>query len=568
MSLEIKKMLDGHLPTEKITCFSLLDPTSAALQKWVDSLPMLNVGSTAKQIFTTVQELAILDITDSLRFEMMEILRPAIETIIASMSKHYLNQNLMHDQRAERIAQITQQMRAISAMIYHGIATRTLQHYQTQTFGAFDIFKKKSLVSLMSKATHRGLAELYALLLKIKTLHLSDCAGLWLRLHELYRLAQRMGLAGYTLEDLHQSYGTKLSIKQMYLRPIFLSICHTHKLRQSEIKKIGQLSELWVGLIQLSSKPSSHDLLYVDPNRDIAPLYTQPTPPRAVDCLYINVDALIQHVEHLNGSAAQLLHPDEGILLSTSLKQHLLHSLQGPKERASERQAQDGELTMALGFIGVHYQLAGERPLSELINAPDQLSMMDFGDIYTNLNLNYEMVQDDSRSTAMDDYVVCYPGNLVNASATGYCVRWAGTPPRTLRTGELISLKKADASVWQVGLVRWVQPQQPVDPQSGLEILSERGIACGARVIREDGQSSDYMRALLLPHDGAHGKSTLITPAQLFKSGHKVCVKLGDEEVNILLEREVLATQSFSQFEFVVESVFAVKPQTLNQMMS
>ena len=75
------------------------------------------------------------------------------------------------------------------------------------------------------------------------------------------------------------------------------------------------------------------------------------------------------------------------------------------------------------------------------------------------------------------------------------------------------------------------------------------------------------MRTQLLPHNHNQNKSTLITPALVFKAGHKVMMRLGDEEVHIQLERALLVTQSFSQFEFVVVSTTLSNHHTLNELM-
>lgn len=568
MSLEIKILLNGQASAHTINQLSLVDTSKTALQNWVSHLPMLNVGSTAKQIFTTVQEVALVELPDATRFELIEALRPATHSIIESLSKHYISPNIMLDERAQRIAGIAQQLHIQTAMIYHGIAIRTAQHYQKQTFGLFDLVKKKAMLNLIAKATHRGLAEFFSALSTLKILHLSDYSGLWLRIHELFNLVHGLALRTFAIEDSEQRYGKKATIEQLYFRIIFLSTCHTQKLRQAEIKKICQLSELWLDLATISPTPGQHDLLWIDTTMDAAPAYMNQAREPHAGVFYINVDPLLSHVERLYGDGSNLRHADEGALLSASLRLHLIQSLHTPLERASERQAYDGTLTLALGFIGAHYQLAGERDFAELIQISTMASNIDLADIYMDLNQNYELTHDATRENAMDDYVIAYQSDIVNVSETGYCIRWAGTPPNTLRTGELISLKQPDDANWSLGLVRWVQRHLSADPEFGVELLSEHGVACGARVILPDGNSSEYMRTLLLPHDQSECHSTLITPAMVFKTGHAVMIRLGDEEVQVQLGRELMVTQSFSQFEFTLISTNRSTQQVLNKLMS
>ena len=71
------------------------------------------------------------------------------------------------------------------------------------------------------------------------------------------------------------------------------------------------------------------------------------------------------------------------------------------------------------------------------------------------------------------------------------------------------------------------------------------------------------MRTLLLPEmKSLHRPATLIAPNVSFRSGYRVLIRLGNEEVKVQLTTETLTTQSFSQFEFALLQS-ADKPQTI-----
>jgi hypothetical protein len=71
-------------------------------------------------------------------------------------------------------------------------------------------------------------------------------------------------------------------------------------------------------------------------------------------------------------------------------------------------------------------------------------------------------------------------------------------------------------------------------------------------VIRKT-ETSSFLRAILLPEvKSLERPATIITPMLSFKSGVKITIRLGREEVNAQLTREVMSTQSFSLFEFVL----------------
>ena len=90
---------------------------------------------------------------------------------------------------------------------------------------------------------------------------------------------------------------------------------------------------------------------------------------------------------------------------------------------------------------------------------------------------------------------------------------------------------------------------QPVERRGGGRARTHR-----AHERREKtGESKEYMRTLLLPEmKSLHRPATLITPNLTFRSGYRIIIRLGNEEVKAQLTTESLSTQSFSQFEFAL----------------
>ena len=70
-------LLNNEVPRRSRSSLSLVNPTRQDMQAWLANLSMLNVGETARQLFTTLRQLADLDVDDSLRYELIEVLRPA-----------------------------------------------------------------------------------------------------------------------------------------------------------------------------------------------------------------------------------------------------------------------------------------------------------------------------------------------------------------------------------------------------------------------------------------------------------------------------------------------------------
>jgi hypothetical protein len=140
---------------------------------------------------------------------------------------------------------------------------------------------------------------------------------------------------------------------------------------------------------------------------------------------------------------------------------------------------------------------------------------------------------------------------IVNTSPGGYCIEWSGEVPSGVRAGEILGLREETQAAWSIGVIRWVKQLPGHGAQLGIEVLAPKAKPCGARVIKKTGESSEYMRTLMLPELKSIGRpATLITPALTFRAGYKVGLNIDGEEAKISLSRQVSSTPSFSQFEF------------------
>jgi hypothetical protein len=562
MNQSVVELLNSEIPRRSRNQLSLVGANRAEMQTWLANLSMLNVGETAKQLFTTLRELTDLDIDETLRLELCESLRPAVHTINTSLAKHYINQNVLLDERSERIAELSQQLRAYPASMYRTIALRSADQLRTQNFGLFGSGKKRAHLQTIGNAIHRGITELTGLLYETQLLYLPTFKGLWNRLHELFELAAALDLRQHMLADANQVYDRILTIDQAYLRAIFLSACNTNKLRQTEIKKLYQFSELWVQLIDLRPSSSGHDLFLVDPSHDSPPMYITKYSELGPKTYYVDVRRLLAHFEDLTAANPTLLNPAEASLLSGSLKYHLILTFTAPLERSYARHAYNGVIDLALGLIGTHYQLAEQRSFEDVIETQHMVQTAEYSPTTStglglassgDFDISYTPQDEQTKAEATREHIETYRCSIVNISPGGYCVRWSGKTPTVLRTGELVAVREPSDKTWHVGLIRWVKQNPTEGAEFGIEILSPRGKPCGARVLRKDGSSTDYMRTLLLPEmKNLNRPATIITPILAFKTGYRISIRLGREEVKAQLTREIMVTQSFSQFEFVI----------------
>ena len=139
----------------------------------------------------------------------------------------------------------------------------------------------------------------------------------------------------------------------------------------------------------------------------------------------------------------------------------------------------------------------------------------------------------------------------MNSSPGGYCLEWTGEMPNHVRAGELAGLKESGATSWSIGVIRWIKQLPGKGAQMGIELLAPKATPCGCRVLKQSGETTEWMRTLLLPELRAIGQeATLITPSMAFSTGYKVHVALGGSHRRVALYRQLNATAGFRQFLF------------------
>ena len=554
MNQTISDLLQSDLTPRVDSSLSLVKPTRQDFQNWLSGLSMLNVGDTARQLYVTLRELAQLPLDEHQRFELLELMRPAIQTISVSLSKHYINQNLLLDERAEKIASLAQQLQAYPAVIYRHIA-RVLAHVlELQHFNLFNMNKKKAQNQIIALATLRSISDLTNLLYEAQSLYLPPPVGLWKSLYELYEFACKNELQHLALVDEHQPQDSRPTIEHAFLKALILGTCNTNKLRQVEIKRLYQVTDLWVDLVGISSQPTGHDLFLLDPKEDLPPVYITKAVKPGSDTYYLDTRLLLSHFENLASSEPKLRHRSEGSLITGSLKYHLILTYSAPLERSYARHAYDAQIEISLGLIGAHYQLSEGKTFEAIIGMENTLSVGGVARLSTdNFDINYSPKDEQLKVDATREQSEIYSCKIVNISPGGYCIRWEGKTPGVLRTGELLTLREAGEKSWHIGIIRWVKQTLNSGAEFGVEVLSPRGKPCGAKVLRHGDEPADFMRALILPEMKTLNRpATIITPNLSFKENYRIIIRSGSDEVKAQLSTEVLVTQSFSQFEFTV----------------
>lgn len=531
------------------------------LQQWVDALPVMNMGETARQLYEFIQELNRLQLDSRQRFQLLEIIRPSILLVCDSLQKHYLNQALVLPEKARRVASLAQALQGHLANGYKLVAVRGMRKV-----------KDKTVRRAVATAIHRAITALGDTLLRCYQLYFSCPRHLWLELHQLYLLAEVNGLATQTVMEEDEKPST---VQSAYSRCLLLSTAKPNQLRQQELALVYRAAERWADFVSIREASSSDDLFVFDLQADRPPIYRTHASQVTDGWRYIDSARLVEAM-----AACRRDPEDASLSIPAGMDEGLLDHLQqvwgALTERAFRRVAETGEIELCFGLVGVHYFLSGKTPFEAMVER-GSLSVRKEAD--SNRFLNNIRASDQSKQDQADPWAKAFqtefageainmdelagaprseiklPENYfcqkVNASPGGYCLSWQGNTPSLLRTGELLALRDQVHSQWMLAVIRWVTQLPNHGARFGVELLAPGGRPVAARALRKQGQESDYMRAILLPELSAVGQpATLLLPTVGFNEGVKVELVESGEASRVQLLRRVQGMSGFSQYPF------------------
>lgn len=554
----LPKLLSQPLPASTRPQLTYCNATKADMEKWLSELSLLNMAEISKQVRTTLSELAALNVDDGKRLELLECMRIAIKNLILSLSKHYMNQAVVLDEKSINVATFVQQLRTQCFNLYAGIANRLFAEKQTKKAGLGSLLAKfdNKKVSL---AIHRAMTEATGLLYETKLLYLPDVSGIWQQLHGLYLKASQLKTLNTRFSDENNNFGKDLSIYEVFMRSVLLSIGRTNRLRQSEIKKLFEYSELWAPLLKSDASPHPNDLFLIDFSSNQAPMYITTSTSLSGNIMYINASDLLVHLKNLKDSVgSSLLHDSEKTLFHSNMVHFVSNSIEEPLERHFSRHPYEGKLKTCVGLLGTHYHVAGARQFADVIQLKHLVKQEEEAEILIDKSRHYHdgdlMFNQVSDGPKIDRAMLgVHEVDIVNMSPGGYRLAWHGISAPTLRTGEIMCLKENDTDKWQVGIIRWVQQNPGEGADFGIEVISTKATACGIKPARAEDGNADYLRAIILPEvKSLNRAATIITPNFHFKPNHRVKIRVGTEEVFAKIGTEHISTQSFNHYDFII----------------
>ncbi|MHC8316491.1 molecular chaperone [Pseudomonas sp. LB3P31] len=563
---ETNPLLLLRAPLPEQLKLSFCEPTPRDLKRWIANLPKANIGETARLLYQGLGELNQLLTPSDNRLQLLELLRPEVYYVCRHLERHFLHQAIVLDERSRKIANLCQALQSHLAIGYKQIVLRISPRFS------------KDRAPLLTQALQRAMHCLNGPLMRATQLYCPAPEGLWLELHQLYRIACAHKLQRLGVRDELASQTQNLSIEQTYVTALLMGAARGNQLRQNQIARLAEVLETWSGLIALQPGGSTEGLLAVAPSLDTGPRYRSKfRPEQQGELLAIDPRPLVAAIDahlHKADPAKPLLVP-AGLSLDTL--QHLSAAWGQTAERSFQRTASQGHLTLCVGMSALHFYLGGQRSFSELLKnhggrqakfaalppaskGQDQWSHAfdaapdgNADALLPYEEIEYPQLQSDDSNEASDGnrHFPTYVLPVINHSPGGYCLAWPAEVPAELQAGEMVGIEDVAGQGWSIAVVRWIRQVRGGGTQMGIEQVAPHAEPCGLQLVRTRDDHSHYLRGLLLPAiSAADVPATLLAPRLPFQEGQKVMINTHGEEHRAGLDRRVSSTNSFNQFAY------------------
>lgn len=575
---------DLRVPEQKTASLSFCGTTPKAFKVWINQLPMANIGEVSRQLYHAIIELNHLFLAPQHRLQFLELIREQIHFVCSELSRHYLGLAVALPEKQRKIANLSQALQLHLASGYKLCLLEALDD------GGLDKNRK-----LIATAIHRATSELASTILRSHQLYCPSPAQSWLECHRMFRFAHRNKLSDVTVEDGTLKQRLASTVADSYKRLLLLGCARPNQLRQSELLQAYELFESWTEQTRCGPDIGEDTLFVVNMERDSSPIYRSLLEAKPGDeSLGFDTRELAATIsENLDARLRQL--PAPGTLkipgnVNDTLLTHLSQALGILAKRNFNRISSQGTLEVCVGLSAAHYFIAGEKSFTEFVTGNDNGDPDD-----ENLFIRASRKRSDAWAGAPDaspsdehlhsaDTPINYRGSfgntptpatdksrprshitlLVNTSPGGYCVSWETGVPPSMQAGEILGVREQRTHPWSIAVVRWIRQIRNQGTQIGIELLAPSGSPCGVRLLQKVGNSSEYLRGLMLPEISVVNQAaTLLTPRLPFQPGSRISLLHSGREEQGQLLKKVSSTGSISQFELKLHNNAAASTATI-----
>jgi cyclic-di-GMP-binding protein len=531
------------LPPRSDTPDSNIDIRPAEVERWLKSLPLLNVAESTQLLTRQLVGFNRMALDDKLRLRLLETLRAPVQHVSQALQKTYIGLPLPLSDKARQTVTQVRQLHTEMAFGYKLIAFNSTATTQLDP-------AQKTLVGM---AIHRAIRYLTELLFRHYELYSPPPEGTWYEIHQLYRYAELLGITESPRDDQLNDTVPQVSINHAYKQALLLDFSDPYHLPARLLAKIYRYLDRWAGTAQLSlgvAALKSHCQFLINLDQDRAGAVNTETSAITTEVRYrlLNTTELarVVHQQLMTLQAGQQPDP-EGLEkdfyahLGSDMLVRLINAWGvNPKRVYTRSPRANRKLNVAIGIDVINFHVNGERfaPSTNEVGPPPRRTALGSGGGTPN------RVQP---STANP---VSAAWDLVDESAGGYALAHSGGHSEAVRVGDLVACRPDSGGVsWEIGTVRWVRTTASDSIEVGVQRLAPS--AAAVAILPLDASEERYYLALALPEVRAMKQAaTLLTPRGFFKTGRILSLDNSYRTQQIKATKLVELSGSFERFQY------------------
>lgn len=573
--------------------------------EWFSSLPVANIGETARQVYLTLVDFNRFDISDIARVKAVEQFRTPAEYVINNLLKRYVDMGFPLSNKNWKVTLLARELCSEVTIAYKIIVERMLN-------GENPNFDRKLLIISIHRSLHYLKRQI-----TLSTLSYTPWPiGTWKEVNSLYAYAYQNGVHQMPVRIGGKNKSkAATTIQEVFFAISLLAAASPHKLKQSQISQLEPYLLIWAKRCTAEEYIDETDpsgQFIIDLWKDMPPLHA------ALNKGSLNAKQLVLDTRELSLLLKNDIDPQSkektGITkgLRIDLVQHLLLAWNSPPKRKSERRTLNFELQVIAGFSALHDYLFDPQKLSiEIIRKkdkpeakPTKRKLMkqtnDFDGLGGGLSLSTDddstsygalSGQKDNSTSRMDSLLGGLSINLEgdqpeeiiafgetqhttheafnsdqkaaaivrvkthNESDDGYCIAWLGDSIPKLKITDIIGIKSAhDEDDFAIAAVRWIKYSAQDTLDIGVQLLASHCTMAEISTIEERENGIDLVQKCLLLHNNKNdeqiGIKQLLTLGDRYTVGSVFALVNNNHLHNIKITKILESNQGFHHCEY------------------
>lgn len=542
--------LGFKIPVQSLKVGKMMNFTPSEVINWRNSLAMADLSATTKKLYYTLMESNEVQIPTKERLEILELLRPTVQFICQSLSKHYINQPHALTKAQFIVANLSQSLQCEMTYGYKIIIE------QSAAAGASPELKS----AVLPLALQRLIYYFGQILIRSYKIYSNPPIDLWRELHLVYSY-------------IHTNLPQRPDLIEEYKRILLLASSHPLQWRQSEQDAVYKGTEIWSPLAILSTKlqtDNSTSYLVIDIHSDQPPIGLSRGSVKVTDdCRILEVHSISDRLKNLvttiepNEFKSRASHYNQvEYTIPLSVIKGLIKLWDISIPRTQERIEKTIPVEICIGLRATHFYVNHQNIFEIPNSATNTTNPSSNGNDNTWVQ---EVNNSDALSTTIDFSVINiqaqqetadqykrYPAKIVNESSMGYAIVLSEELSTNTQSGELIGLQRSDTPTETIEIcaVRWIQYTPEHALHLGLERLSNQPKPGAIQLLEDKTPVGDYMRCLIL-------ESSVLVPTLPFKNhDHVNLIESPTSNPQEYELKELLGiTGGYKQFQLVQQKV-------------